>query len=188
MNIIIGAAGFAAIYFLIKRAISSAENRRREEYQRRLAEYQHSWEYQRRLNEEFRLQQENAKAFAREQEMRWREQMEENARIARENGRRDAVLAQHQQMLEKQGANIRKLNQQVSQLTQSISHLKDRLGEQYALLDYYELQQAGTTSTGREWVAWQKKITSLKNQIATTEAKLSDAKFKRNEANIQLSA
>ena len=90
--------------------------------------------------------------------------------------------------LEKREAELRKLNQTVSKFDRSIDFLLERRREQYAMLDYYELQQAGCTSTGREWVKWQNKIISLKNQIAATEAKLSDAQFKKSEAERKLSA
>ena len=106
---------------------------------------------------------------------------------AREQMRIQSAI-ENAKTMEKEEAELRKLNQTVSKFDQSIGFLLERRNEQYALLDYYELQQAGCTATGREWVKWQSKIMTLKNQIAATEAKLSDAQFKKSEAERKIGA
>lgn len=143
--------------------------RAREEQEALAAIVEQERKAQRSFNRRFSYEQEKlAKATA----AAWERQRKEDAR-------RDAQLAKHEEQ-------IRKTQFQAEQAAADIEHLNGTLDELYAMLDYLKLEQSGTTPGGKEYVKYQSKIISLENRVHAAETRLAKARYTKSEAERKL--
>lgn len=117
--------------------------------------------------------------LAKEQERQRKGQAAAWEKQRKEDARRDAQLAKHEEQ-------IRKARFQLEQATADIEHLTNTLSELDAMLDYLKMEQSGTTTGGREYAKYQTKIISLENRVHSTEARLAKAQHIKTEAERKL--
>lgn len=113
----------------------------------------------------------NAKAETARMVAIEREQM----RQAKEQAKQAAMLAKHEEEIEK-------LKFKVSQAEANIEYLTEQLGQYYALLDVLQNQQMSTVPGSKADATAQGKIITLQNKIHSAESRLEKAKFDKEQA------
>lgn len=111
------------------------------------------------------------------------EQKRQAAKIAkhdREIAAHAKAIEKHEKMLLKHEEEIKKLKFSVRKAESDIEHLKEKIGDLYALLDIEENELAACANGSGEQAKHQKKVISFKDQIHAAEQKLAKAKFDRN--------
>lgn len=116
-------------------------------------------------------------ALWKEQDRLWKEQerqAKEQTRLAKEQDRQAAQLAKHEDRLAK-------MEYESKQARRDIDHLKDRLAQQYAMMDSLLLRQSKTEPGTKAFDALQKQIIVLDNQMHQTRKQYSKAAFVVND-------
>ena len=113
----------------------------------------------------------NAKAETARMVAIEREQM----RQAKEQAKQAAMLAKHEEEIEK-------LKFRMARAESDIEHFTEQLGNLYALLDIEEMARSSAVPGSAEDAKHQRKIITLTNQIHTAETRLEKAKFNKEQA------
>lgn len=185
MALLIVAVTVCAICKLISAASAKAkeEARKREitrlkEEQDRVQQWQMEQERQAKKEAKLRAEQEAAIAQAERDMILLRREQE---RQAKEQERQAAQLAKHE-------AEIEKLKHTVEVSTSDIEFLLGRMADLEYQLDFAIHLQSGTIPGSKEHTRYQSKIVTLRNQIHTAESKLSNAQWRKEQAEARLIA
>ena len=179
MSLIIIVGCIWGICKLISAASSAAKERARQtEMARVRAAQERQRAEQARMREEWKAAQAAERERVRQMVAIEREQArqaKEQERLAKEQEKQALLLAKHEKR-------IAALENKVRKLDRDIESQKEALADYYAQLDWLLLQQSGTTSGSKAFVAWQNKIVTKTNQIRKAENKIADMKDIRSAA------
>ena len=128
-------------------------------------------EMDRRTKEQIARIRANAKVEAQ----RMRAVVAEQQKQAKEQARQAAILAKHEEEIEK-------LKFRMAQAESDIEHFTEQIANLYALLDIEMMAQSSSVPGSAEDAKHQRKIITLNNQIHTAETRLERAKFNKEQA------
>ena len=124
-----------------------------------------------RVREDIRRREAEARAEVNRMAAIEREQM----RQRKEQEKQAAMLAKHDEEIEK-------LKFRMAQAESDIEHFTEQIANLYALLDIEQMAQASAVPGSKEDSKHQRKIITLTNQIHTAESRLEKAKFNKEQA------
>ena len=126
-----------------------------------------------------------SKKFKR-QESRVAQVKKEQMRLAKEVEKHEAWLLKHDAEIRKNAEDIRKLKQAMLVAEVDIKNANERMTNLYSLLDIAEKQQRDAHPGSKSDEAAQRKIMTIRNQLATAKKSKIKAKSKYNELKFKM--